>query len=180
MYSGTLLVCLEQKKSLCDQALCKLSHCRGIAMLRLIDKWLFRRVDADGSRIAVDPADHLNATQVRKMACIPDLIWQFAEYLEVQHSGQSGLGVKVYADTSCSLNTREPAPLIDRLVDLTVIPRNEPTSNWVLPLSRPLSYLLFYMSMMRGDKSFCCRRRQPFLFLLLAWSWPSVEITPTQ
>ncbi|MEE9319187.1 MAG: HTTM domain-containing protein [Granulosicoccus sp.] len=103
----------------------------------------FYVVAADGMREVIDPADHLNAKQVRKMACIPDLIWQFAGYLESQYSRPGSLDVKVYADTSCSLNTREPAPLIDRLVDLTAIPRDEPASNWVLPLSTPLPQNVF-------------------------------------
>jgi len=81
--------------------------------------------------VVVDPGTYLNRKQVRKMACIPDLVWQFAQFLETQYIVEKSDEVQVYVDTSCSLNTREAIPLINRLVDLTAIPRSEPLSNWV-------------------------------------------------
>ena len=74
------------------------------------------------------------------MACIPDLIWQYAQFLETEHRQAAEDDVKVYADTSCSLNTREPTSLIHRLVDLTAIERSEPAENWVTPLTKELPY----------------------------------------
>lgn len=97
----------------------------------------------DGFRLVVDPATHLNRKQVRKMACIPDLLWQFAEFLEEEHSEDGRFDVAVYVDTLCSLNTREPAPLVDRLVDLTTVERGDPVTTWVTPLSKPLPNPLF-------------------------------------
>lgn len=97
----------------------------------------------DGFRAVVDPAAHLNRTQVRKMACIPDLIWQFAQFLESEYSEGGTKEVSVHADTSCSLNTREPAPLINRLVDLTKIERGDPVTDWVTPLSKRLPNPIF-------------------------------------
>lgn len=88
--------------------------------------------------IVVDPNEHLNRQQVRKMACIPDLIWQYAQFLESEYTQNSADKVEVYADTLCSLNTREPVSLIHRLVDLTSIERTEPTVNWVTPLTKTL------------------------------------------
>jgi len=77
------------------------------------------------------------------MACIPDLIWQFAQFLEQEHTVEQNDDIKVYVDTSCSLNTREPVPLINRLVDLTAIPRTEPINNWITtnPKLLPKKYL---------------------------------------
>jgi len=93
--------------------------------------------------VVVDPVTHLNRAQVRKMACIPDLIWQYAQFLEQQHMVDQSDDVKVYVDTSCSLNTRKAVPLINRLIDLTAIPRTEPLKNWVTTNSKllPKKYL---------------------------------------
>ncbi|MBX2883145.1 MAG: HTTM domain-containing protein, partial [Granulosicoccus sp.] len=95
---------------------------------------LFTVVTPDGQRLEVDPSEHLNAKQVRKMTCIPDLLWQFAQYLDVQHDGD----VKVFVQTHCSLNGRPPTTLINPDVDLTAINRAEPVDGWVLPLTVPL------------------------------------------
>ncbi len=89
--------------------------------------------------IKVDPKTHLNRKQVFKMTCIPDLIWQYAQFLETQYQTNDNHHVQVYVDTACSLNVREPATLINRLVDLTAIPRTHPVNEWVLPLNKPLA-----------------------------------------
>jgi len=93
--------------------------------------------------LIVDPATHLNRKQVFKMACIPDLVWQFAQFLEQEYKVADSDEIKVYVDTSCSLNTREAVPLINRLIDLTEIPRTEPLGNWVTTNSKvlPKKYL---------------------------------------
>ena len=72
------------------------------------------------------------------MNCIPDLIWQYAQFLDVEYTKQPNDEVKVYVDSVCSLNTREPANLINRLVDLTAIERTEPVQNWILPMTKEL------------------------------------------
>ena len=87
-----------------------------------------------GQRLSVKPSEHLNAKQVQKMTCIPDLLWQFARFLETQHDGD----VKVFVQTHCSLNGRPHTTLIDPEVDLTAIDRAAPVDRWVLPLTLPL------------------------------------------
>lgn len=91
----------------------------------------FYVVRNNAAAIVVDPATHLNRRQVFKMVCIPDLIWQYAQFLEQEYSIKENDDVKVFVDAKCSLNTRAPAPLINRLVDLTSISRTEPLDKWV-------------------------------------------------
>ncbi len=100
-------------------------------------------VDEAGKRTVVDPADHLNPRQVRTLSCLPDLIWQFAQFLEEHHRATADQELKVYAQANCSLNDRPPASLINNRVDLTAIDRNEPVTNWTLPLTTPLRQTLF-------------------------------------
>lgn len=97
----------------------------------------------DGQSWTIEPATYLNARQTRKMVCIPDLIWQFAQFLETEFNNGGQHEVKVYADAMCSLNTRDSAALVNRLVDLTSIPRDEPVTNWILPLSKSLPKYIF-------------------------------------
>lgn len=92
----------------------------------------------DNASVLADPREHLNRKQIRKMNCIPDLIWQYAQYLEHEYSKDPDDEVKVYVDAMCSLNTREPGSLINRLVDLTSIDRTEPVQNWILPMTKEL------------------------------------------
>ncbi len=92
----------------------------------------------DGKRWQVDPTAFLNNKQVGKMACIPDLIWQFAQFLDTTYSEKGRVEIAVHASAMCSLNTREPAPLVDRLVDLTTVKRSDPVTQWTYPLTKPL------------------------------------------
>ncbi len=49
----------------------------------------------------------------------------------------------MHAWTSCSLNTREPIALVRRQVDLSAIPRDAPTEEWLMPNRKPLPRLFF-------------------------------------
>lgn len=91
----------------------------------------------------VDPAQYLNAKQVRKMSCIPDLLWQFAQFLEEQHSNDGARDIEVYVDTACSVNTRKAQPLVNRQIDLTSIERDTPSTEWITPLKHGLPNPLF-------------------------------------
>ena len=93
----------------------------------------------DAPAIKVNPNTHLSRKQIFKMSCIPDLIWQYGQFLEQQYQKADTDNVQVYVDASCSLNAREPATLINRLVDLTSIPRTHPVNEWVLPLNKPIA-----------------------------------------
>ena len=100
-------------------------------------------VHPDGSQQVVDPAEHLNRKQVRKMACIPDLVWQFAQFTESTYRRESDEDPAVHVWTSCSLNTRDPIALVRRNIDLTAIERDTPTAQWLMPNRKPLSRYVF-------------------------------------
>lgn len=95
--------------------------------------------DESGHEWRVLPAASLNRKQTRKMTCIPDMIWQFAHFVKTDFEAQGFKGISVTADVKCSLNARQRARLVDPDIDLTAIPRNEPVTNWILPLKVPLS-----------------------------------------
>jgi hypothetical protein len=97
----------------------------------------------DGTVIDVDSTEHLTPKQVTKMACIPDLVWQYAQFIEDEYRQSVADDPAVHVISRCSLNTREPVPLISELVDLTSISRTEPAQNWVLPNTKPLPYHIF-------------------------------------
>lgn len=88
--------------------------------------------------LVIDAKEHLNRRQVRKMSCNPDLIWQFAQFLDTEYTINPDDDVQVYVSAMCSLNTREPASLINRLIDLSEIERTEPVQNWILPMTKRL------------------------------------------
>jgi len=104
-------------------------------------------VSEDGGQAKIeDYSERLSRRQVFYMKCNPDLIWQYANYIEHYRTEMRSKknietkanDIKVYVDARCSLNTRDSAPLINRLVDLTGIERDEPVQNWVLPLNKTL------------------------------------------
>ena len=103
----------------------------------------FSVIRDNGQRWTVTPEQYLNGKQVRKMTCIPDLIWQFAQFLETRYSEDGQYEVAVHADARCSLNTREPAPLVNRLVDLTTVKRSDPVTDWTYPLAKSLPNPIF-------------------------------------
>ncbi len=104
---------------------------------------IFKVVDETNREWWVKPDQYLNRKQLYRLPCIPDLVWQFAQMLDAEYTERTGTDVAVYANTRCSLNTRTPVPLVDKLVDLSSIPRDHPTSQWLTPLTEPLPRPLF-------------------------------------
>jgi len=100
---------------------------------------IFTAKSASGRVWQVDPTKDLTADQRSKMACIPDMIWQYAQHIEKQELQAGREAVAVYADVKCSLNARKLARMIKPDVDLTQIKRLEPVDNWILPLNEPLA-----------------------------------------
>ena len=86
---------------------------------------------------ALDVREHLSSFQIGKLVQNPDMIMQFAQYIEGYYRE---LGVSddlvIRADTNVSLNGRPPQPLIDPNVDLTTIGHPYlPPAPWIEPLA---------------------------------------------
>jgi len=94
-------------------------------------------VTADNREWKVDPANYLSTKQHRKMVCIPDMLWQFADFLEREwiEKGHSNIAVRVTA--KCSLNGRPQQLLVEPDVNLIAVNRS-PASPWIKPLTVPL------------------------------------------
>lgn len=85
----------------------------------------------------VDPEFYLMRHQM-VMAKRPDMLLQFAHYLEQVWQEDFGIDdVEVRVRSCVSLNGRPAALMIDPERDLTQIPRSLRPADWVLPLSVP-------------------------------------------
>lgn len=94
---------------------------------------------ATGKEWVVDPREHLSDIQTTKMASRPDMILQFAHYLEDLARDDGYQDVEVRANIVSSLNGRLPQRLVDPTVDLTQVSRPWfGHADWILPLDEPL------------------------------------------
>jgi vitamin K-dependent gamma-carboxylase len=80
--------------------------------------------------------DHLTVFQIQKMVQSPDMLLQFAHYIEEFYRSVGVTDdIEVRVDTSVSLNGRPRHQMIDPDVDLTSIRRPYmPPARWILPL----------------------------------------------
>ncbi len=91
----------------------------------------------------MNPEKFLTPRQSIKMTCQPDLIWQFAQFLENKELNADASGsldatdIKIVASAYCSLNTRKAVSLL-KPVDLTSIARSTPREEWVTELTEVL------------------------------------------
>ncbi|MEM7099537.1 MAG: HTTM domain-containing protein [Pseudomonadota bacterium] len=93
----------------------------------------YRVVDAQGQTVMVSPYRYLTEDQYREMAGQPDMILQLAHYVADDFNAQ-GIGpVQVFADTRVSLNGRAARPIIDPLVDLTLVRDGIKPASWITP-----------------------------------------------
>ncbi len=95
-------------------------------------------VSADDQKWTVHPKEHLNARQVRKMSCIPDMIWQFGQFLEQEWQREGYSDVTVTVESYCSLNGRDRQLFFKPDLDLTTVSRDERAVNWLVELTQPL------------------------------------------
>lgn len=87
----------------------------------------------------VSPEPYLTRKQARKMPTQPDMILQFAYYLEKLWKEKYNLkDVEIRVNNYVSLNGREPAPMVNPSIDLTTLERNLKKNDWILPLHEPL------------------------------------------
>ena len=110
----------------------KLRDKEGFADFAIVDP-------ASGQSWYVEPERYLTRKQAKKMATQPDMILQFAYYLEElwkQHYQLDDVEVRV--NNYVSLNGRHPAPMVNPSLDLTRIRRSFQAADWILPLHEPL------------------------------------------
>lgn len=87
----------------------------------------------------IEPEPYLTKKQARKMATQPDMILQFAHFLEKKWKQDYDLeNVEIRVNNYVSLNGREPAPMVNPSLDLTNIERSLRHAEWILPLHEPL------------------------------------------
>lgn len=82
----------------------------------------------------VDPANYLPYWQTRKMRSQPELILQFAHYLQKEFALKGYQDVEVYAWGEASLHKRAPQPLVNESVDLTKVESSIWPASWIVPL----------------------------------------------
>jgi hypothetical protein len=85
-----------------------------------------------GKRIEVPPSTYLTWRQEREMAGQPDLILQLARHIGDDLRARGHRDIRVFAETTVSLNGRPARPLIDPAVDLLTV-RDLGARGWVLP-----------------------------------------------
>lgn len=79
--------------------------------------------------------NYLTPNQEKMMSTQPDMILQFAHYLEDEYQEQGINDVKITADSYVTLNGRRSQPMIDSEVDLTEQERGFAHKNWILPFN---------------------------------------------
>ncbi|PCJ57512.1 MAG: vitamin K-dependent gamma-carboxylase [Planctomycetota bacterium] len=89
---------------------------------------------ASGREWFVDTKKYLKSWQSRKMGARPELILQFAHYLQKIKNPQNDSPVEVRVSARCGLNGREKQYLIDPKADLTKIKSSLFPANWIVPL----------------------------------------------
>lgn len=81
---------------------------------------------------------YLSKRQERKMRTRPDMVRQYAHYLEKIYHAKGHKNVSVKAKVRASLNSRDYQDLIDPTVDLTKEKYSIRKWDWIVPLTQPL------------------------------------------
>ncbi|MFN8393860.1 MAG: HTTM domain-containing protein [Bacteroidia bacterium] len=79
---------------------------------------------------------YLRPNQERMMSTQPDLILQFAHFLEKEYQRQGIPDPEVYADVRATLNGSGSRPFIDPSIDLTTRREGFAPKDWILPFSQ--------------------------------------------
>ncbi len=86
-----------------------------------------------GKNEYVSPLKYLNTDQTYTMSSKPDMIWQFAQFLEKEYQKQGIKDIEVYVNTKVSVNGSPYYELIDNKVDLTSVPwKTFGHQDWIL------------------------------------------------
>ncbi|HEX7014566.1 MAG TPA: HTTM domain-containing protein [Cyclobacteriaceae bacterium] len=84
----------------------------------------------------VMPGDYLTPIQVKMMATQPDMILQFAHFLEEKYRSDGMSDLIVRAEAYVTLNGRGTRPLVDNRVDLTQVRDSFRHKDWILALNQ--------------------------------------------
>ncbi len=79
--------------------------------------------------------DYLTPEQEKEMSSRPDMILQFAHYLEDEYQKNFSGDVEITVTSNVTLNGRRSQPLIDPNVDLTEQERGFAHKDWILPFN---------------------------------------------
>ncbi|MEM6337400.1 MAG: HTTM domain-containing protein, partial [Bacteroidota bacterium] len=77
--------------------------------------------------------EYLTPQQEKMMATQPDLILQYAHFLESEYAKEGRANVEIRAESYVTLNGRRSRPFIDPTVDLTEIAPGFRPKTWILP-----------------------------------------------
>lgn len=83
------------------------------------------------------PKDYLTPMQEKQMATQPDMILQFAHFLEKELQKQGIQNPEIRAEVYVSLNGQGSQPFINPQVDLTEVQDSFQPKSWILPYSKP-------------------------------------------
>ncbi len=93
----------------------------------------------DHRKKEISPSYFLNESQMRKMAGHPEMIIQFAHYLEKKLAEDGIRNIEIKTISYASLNGRKMQLLVDSTIDLAAQKNTTfKPYNWVLPLTTPL------------------------------------------
>ncbi len=88
--------------------------------------------------VKVSPDDYMTKRQRRKMLSHPDMILQFAHFLETEYRKQGWMDIAVFANISARLNQHPYQAYIDSKVDLTKEHWSFlKESDWIIPFRKP-------------------------------------------
>nr|HAD52266.1 HTTM domain-containing protein [Algoriphagus sp.] len=97
---------------------------------------IFHVTDPDTGRSwELYPKDYLSPMQEKQMSTQPDMILQFAHFLEDSLKKQGISKPEIRAEVYVSLNGRGSQLFLDPNKDLTQIKDSFAPKNWILPLS---------------------------------------------
>jgi len=89
-----------------------------------------------GKRWEVNNRDYLTANQEKMMSTQPDMILQFAQYLEQVHQAKGSGDISIFVESYVALNGRNSRLFIDSQVDLTQIEEGFEHKTWILPFKQ--------------------------------------------
>jgi len=88
-----------------------------------------------GERIEINAQDEIESWQYNRFGGTSHLIHEYAKYLVKDRNPED---VRIRAQTSVSLNGRDPQPIIDSSIDLSKENIIQWHADWILPLRQPL------------------------------------------